>query len=133
MSTLNRASRQTSGDRWSPSPRFSRLTPVLTGVAAYDALLPPVLRGGAHFAKVFAIVVTLAMLSTSCVAPEFVRAPAIKPSVDLVSIRHDQMLRGELNPASVSSDDKDAWLRTSEMLRATVDEAASGAGSDGRQ
>lgn len=87
--------------------------------------VPSWIKVGAHATRMFALIFALGLLSTSCIGPAgMVRADAIQPAVDRVTERHDAMLRGELDPKSISPEDRDTFLRTSELLRGTVDEAA---------
>lgn len=85
---------------------------------------PPWMVVGAQMTRLVSIIIVLGLICTSCIGPAgMVRADAVKPGVDAVTQRHDAMLRGELDPASISEDDKRTFLRTSDLLRKTVDEA----------
>lgn len=52
-----------------------------------------------------------------------IRADAVSPLTEDVTIRHDKLLRGELKPESISDADKATYLRSSELLRKTIKEA----------
>lgn len=86
--------------------------------------LPAAVRAVPHILRGFVVFMCFVWL-TSCVGPEgMVRASEIKPAVDILSQRHDALLRGELDPSSLSDVQRDIALRTSEMLRDVVDSAA---------
>lgn len=70
------------------------------------------------------LVALLIGLVAGCGGQGYVRAEAIAPAVDLVTLRHDKMLRGELDPAKIAPEDREAYLRTSGLLRETVEQAA---------
>lgn len=62
-------------------------------------------------------------LAVGCSQKGYVRADAIDGSLISVCDRHDKMLKGELDPKSISEADKKTYLRTSELLRKAVAEA----------
>lgn len=109
-----------------PAVRIAGL--VLAGLSAmgYSAA-----RGLAKRAAAFLILPLLFVLA-GC-AKGMVRADAIAPGLELVADRHDRMLRGELDPKGDlngdgkvdGQDDKDreTYLRTSALLRRTIQTA----------
>ena len=63
-------------------------------------------------------------LLAGCGGQGMIRAEAIEPAVKLVTGLHDKLLMGEVDPAKIKPEDKATYLRTSELLRSTVREAA---------
>ena len=59
-----------------------------------------------------------------CSAQGTLNANNIKPAVDLVVDRHNKMLDGSLDPASISDADKKKFADTASLLKQVVDSAA---------
>jgi hypothetical protein len=80
-------------------------------------------RGNIKGAAKLLLVAVLVGLATGCAGPGYIRADSIAPAIEIVTMRHDRMLRGELDPAKIAPDDAESYLRTSALLRSVVDEA----------
>lgn len=99
--------------------------------------LPAPVRALPHLLRATAVFCTVLWLQ-GCVGPEgMVDAAAVKPAVDLVTERHDAMIRGDLDPSTLGGQSPEevealrrAALRTSDLLRSVIDTAA-GEGKDG--
>jgi len=59
-----------------------------------------------------------------CSAQGTLNANNVKPATDLVVDRHNAMLNGTLDPASVSDADKAKYIQTANLLKEVVDKAA---------
>lgn len=77
-----------------------------------------------------AVAIVVMVMPMGCTPPGTLLASNVKPAVDLVTDGYDQMLRGELDPkmlgatTDVQAEARRAtMLRTSALLRRTVDEA----------
>ena len=74
-------------------------------------------------AKLLLLAVLVGLVAGCGGGAGYIRAEAIAPAVELVTVRHDKMLRGEIDPAKLSEEDKATYLRSSELLRSVVAEA----------
>jgi hypothetical protein len=91
-------------------------------VSAGAALGYTFVRGGVkRGAKMLLVAALISMVAGCCKG--HINADAIERSVKIVTERHDKMLKGEIDPKSVSAEDKATFLRTTELLRKVVDEA----------
>jgi hypothetical protein len=80
-------------------------------------------KAGSAAAKLLLVALLIGLLA-GCGGQGYIRAEAIEPAVRLVTGLHDKMLMGEVDPAKIKPEDKATYLRTSELLRSTVREAA---------
>lgn len=95
-------------------------------VSVAAALGYTVARGSvkkATAAKLLLVALLIGLLA-GCGGQGYIRAEAIQPAVDLVTGLHDRLLMGEIKPGDIKHEDRATYLRTSELLRSTVREAA---------
>jgi hypothetical protein len=69
------------------------------------------------------LVIVVALLLAGCGSKGYIRADAIDGLVEKVTVRHDALLKGELDPKDISAEDKATFLRSAELLRQAVKEA----------
>ena len=74
------------------------------------------------FRPVFVLALFLVLLPTGCTAKGTIRASEIKDLVIQVRKRHDMYVNGDI---TLTPTEKRAFLRSTELLQATVDTAAS--------
>ncbi len=94
-------------------------------VSAAAAMGYTVTRGGVK--KSIGNLLLLTMLAgtfSGCCSQGYVKADAIRPAVELVTGLHDRMLLLEKDPKEIKPEDRATYLRTSQLLRETVREAA---------
>lgn len=81
-----------------------------------------VVRAGVKKALIVLFALALPLFGAGC-QKGMIRADAIAGLVEDVSNRHDKLLKGEIKPETVSAQDKETFLRSTELLRRTVKEA----------
>lgn len=75
--------------------------------------------------RLIPVAVLAAFLCTSC-ATHTLDAGKVAPLIRKVTERHDQMLNGTLDPATIDPMDKQSYLRSSSLLNRLLDEAEGG-------
>lgn len=69
------------------------------------------------------------MLLPAC-AGTMIDVSRVGPLIDNVADRHDAMVNGTLDPATITPEDKATFLRSTELLRAVVNQARANAGPE---
>jgi len=72
--------------------------------------------------KKIVAVMLLAVAGCNC-PPTAVDVGQLGPLVDVVADRHDAMLAGSLDPATISEADRATFFRSTEILRSVVNQA----------